>query len=136
MNKRLSALFLASMAMLSVGVYAQVIATLHTTGHIRIVNSGATPGITVNPTLLDFGNVTIGSSATLPINVTNTGNCIEVVQLNGTAFNTSFPNLIVPPLKLNPGQTVTVTASYNSTMTQNMGIGDYTFDLYWSATCL
>jgi Concanavalin A-like lectin/glucanases superfamily/Abnormal spindle-like microcephaly-assoc'd, ASPM-SPD-2-Hydin/Immunoglobulin domain len=64
----------------------------------------ATLLLTANPTTLSFGNVNLGSSSTLPVTLTNTGNSavtIASVTVTGTEFSTSG---LTPPVTLTTGQ--------------------------------
>jgi len=88
MNRKIAVLLIvASTLAFEIPVYAGLVATQQTTGHIRIIN-GTNAGISVTPTLLDFGNVTWGTTVTKQTTVLNTGDCVE--NINATATQTAL----------------------------------------------
>src|SRR6266581_4704382 len=88
MNRKIALLVITACALaFEIPVYAGLIVTQHTTGHIRIIN-GTNAGISVTPTFLDFGNVTWGTTVTKQITVLNTGDCVE--HVNATASQTAL----------------------------------------------
>jgi len=68
--------------------------------------------LSANPTSLNFGNVTVGTTTTQSVELTNTGNAevdISTVSATGTGFGvTGGSNMI-----LNPNQSVAVTVSFS-----------------------
>lgn len=86
--------------------------TLNGTGTVT-----ATPQLTVSPSSLSFGNVTVDSSATLPVTLTSSGTApvtISAAALSGTGFTDSGATF---PLTLNPNQSVTLQVKFNPTAT-------------------
>ncbi|SRR3989475_3439909 len=130
MNRKIAALLiLAATLAFEIPVYAGLIATQQTTGHIRIIN-GTNAGISVTPTFLEFGNVTWGTTVTKPITVLNTGDCIE--NINATANQAALVSgFIFQGLK--PGHQIVVNATYNTAVFNSPG--DYSFTIDWTATC-
>lgn len=115
--------------------YALVSVTVHQPGKVRIIN-GTNPGLTVNPAVLDFGNVTMGHSANQTITLRNTGDCYEYLNVNGTTNgNITVPLIFPQPYTLKPGGSITVTAELTANMTATMPPGDYMFSFDWTATC-
>ncbi len=97
------------------------IASDSTTGavlHVPLSGEGtvaAVPQLSLSTTALAFGNVTVNSSATLPLTLTSTGSAPVAV----TAATLSGPGFIVSgttfPLTLNPNQTVTLRVQFDPT---------------------
>ncbi len=130
MNRKIVALLiLAATLAFEIPVYAGLVATQQTTGHIRIIN-GTNAGISVTPTFLEFGNVTWGATVTKQITVLNTGNCIE--NINATASQAALVSgFLFQGLK--PGHQIVVNATYNTTVFSSPG--DYSFTIDWTAMC-
>ena len=69
----------------------------------------------LDPSQLDFGNVSVGSSKSLSLTLTNTapagdsGITVTAVIVSGTGFSVTTPQL---PFTLAPGQSATVTATF------------------------
>ena len=77
--------------------------------------AAGSPQLTVSPSLLPFGNVAIGSSATLPVTLTSSGSTavtINSVAIGGTGFTVSGATF---PLTLNPQQSVALQVTYSPT---------------------
>jgi hypothetical protein len=130
MNRKIAALLVVAATLaFEVPVYAGLVATQQTTGHIRIVN-GTNAGISVTPTLLDFGNVTWGTTVTKQITVLNTGDCIE--NINATANQTALVSGFLFK-GLFPGHQIVVNATYDTRVFNSSG--DYSFTIDWMATC-
>ncbi|MBI3476071.1 MAG: choice-of-anchor D domain-containing protein [Acidobacteria bacterium] len=70
-----------------------------------------TATLAVSPTSLNFGNVTVGSTANLPITLTamNGPVTISSAQINSSEF--SLPGFVVPKT-ISTGQSLTVTAAF------------------------
>jgi len=133
--KRVS-IFIVCLLLLVGIAYAAKTVSLNTPGHIHI-NAGNRAGLTVTPTTIEFGNVTVGDPANVTITAVNTGNCNENVTLTVSSVpsNVTAP-IIYTPFSLNPGMTITLLAQYTSQMTLLMPPGDYTFNLGWTAICI
>jgi Abnormal spindle-like microcephaly-assoc'd, ASPM-SPD-2-Hydin len=92
--------------------------TTGATTKIQLAGTGtvtATPQLTVSTNSLSFGNVTVGSSATLPVTLTSSGTApvtISAAALGGTGFTDSGATF---PLTLNPNQTVTLQVKFGPT---------------------
>ena len=90
-------------------------AVRHSRTAIRLASTGVaqpTPQLTVSATSLSFGNVTVGSSATLPVTLTSTGTApltIKSRSINGTGFGVSGATF---PITLNPSQAVTLHVTF------------------------
>jgi hypothetical protein len=86
--------------------------------NIALTGTGVTPGtLSANPTSLPFGNVQVGSTASLSETVTNTGGTtvtISNASVTGTGF--SITGLTVPST-LTAGQSVTFTAKFSPAAT-------------------
>ena len=130
MNRKLAALIIVACTLaFEIPVYAGLIGTQQTTGHIRIVN-GANAGISVTPTFLEFGNVTWGATVTEQITVLNTGDCIE--NINTTANQAALVSGFLYKGLL-PGHQIVVNATYDTQVFTSPG--DYSFTIDWTATC-
>jgi len=130
MNRKIAALLVVACTLaFELPVYAGLVATQHTTGHIRIVN-GANAGLSITPTFLEFGNVTWGTTVTDQITVLNTGDCVEHVNATASQGTLNTINTYIP--QLFPQHSIVVNATYN---TATLNPGDYTFGLDWTATC-
>jgi len=83
--------------------------------NLALTGNGAAapvPQLSLNPTSANFGNVTIGTSGTLSIVISNTGNAnliISQITTSGTGFSL---NGVSVPLTLTPGQSSTYTAQF------------------------
>ena len=84
------------------------------------------------PSVLDFGSVTWGQTVSQPIIVTNNGDCGESVTATASQAPQT-PVILNIPLIL-PGKSLTVTATYDTSMFGSPG--DYSFVIDWTATCL
>ena len=74
-----------------------------------------TPTLTVNPTSLSFGNVTVGSSAAQSVTLASTGAApvkITAAAISGTGFTVSGASF---PVTLSPKQAVTLTVQFKPT---------------------
>ena len=130
MNRKIAALLVVACTLaFEIPVYAGLIATQQTTGHIRIVN-GTNAGISVTPTFLEFGNVTWGATVTQQITVLNTGTCIE--NINATANQAALVSGFLYTGLL-PGHQIVVNATYDTRVFTSPG--DYSFTIDWTATC-
>lgn len=77
--------------------------------------TGAHGRLTATPAALNFGNVQVGSSATLTETLTNTGSSdltIRADSINGNAFSVSGLTL---PLRLAAGQSYTLSVTFTPT---------------------
>jgi hypothetical protein len=82
------------------------------------VNSQA---LTASPASLSFGQVSAGSTVTLPVVLTNTRSWAQMltgVQAVGSGFTVSVPSL---PAKLGAGQTITLNVSFTPKVTGEVG---------------
>lgn len=73
--------------------------------------------LAANPTTVNFGSVTVGSSGSQSVSVTNSGNVgvtISQIATSGAAFSLGGVNV---PLTLSPGQSSTYTAQFAPTAT-------------------
>jgi len=92
--------------------------TTGATTNIQLRGTGiaaTTPQLTVSPNSLSFGNVTVNSSATLPLTLTSSGTApvtISSAALSGTGFTDSGATF---PVTLNPNQSVTLQVKFNPT---------------------
>ncbi len=130
MNRKIALLVITACTLgFEIPVYAGLIVTQHTTGHIRIIN-GTNAGISVTPTFLDFGNVTWGTTVTKQITVLNTGDCVEHVNATASQGSATPANLYIA--EIFPQHSLVVNATYNA---PTLSPGDYTFGLDWTATC-
>lgn len=83
----------------------------HSRTAILLISTGAaqtTPQLAVSPASLNFGNVTVGSTATLPVTLTSTGTAplmITARSITGAGFTVSG---VAFPVTLNPKQAVTL----------------------------
>ena len=88
------------------------------TAVVALAGTGTTatePTLTVSPGSLSFGNVTVNSSATQPVNLTSTGTApvqVNAVAVGGTGFTVSGASF---PVTLNPKQAVTLTVQFKPT---------------------
>jgi len=84
-------------------------------------NPGSTPtaNLGANPATLSFGNVTVGTTSTQKVVLTNTGQAsvtVSAANLSGSAFSISGLAL---PLTLAPGQNTSVNVSFTPTSAGN-----------------
>jgi hypothetical protein len=88
------------------------------TAQVTLAGNGTvttTPQLTVSATALNFGNVTVGSSATLPLTLTSSGTApvtINAATLSGASFVDSGATF---PVTLNPNQSVTLQVQFDPT---------------------
>ena len=115
----------------TIPIYAGSTASYHQTGHIHIVN-GTNAGISIMPTMLDFGNVTWGQTITNQITVLNNGDCVE--NVTATAGQNLQPTVMVFISSLAPAHSLMVNATYDTRVFNTPG--DYSFSIDWMATCL
>ena len=80
---------------------------------VPLAGTGASPGQLIgNPGSLSFGNVQVGGSASLMDSLTNSGtSSVTITQATATGAGFSVTGLN-PPLTLNPGQSVSFTATF------------------------
>jgi len=100
---------------------AQAVTLTATAGGVNqtfTINLGAyVPALTLSTTSLNFGDVTVNTTATKAVTLTSSGTAplyISANTLTGSGFSMSG---ISSPLTLNPGQTATVAISLNPTTT-------------------
>ena len=77
-------------------------------GGAGVANESMTP----SPSILGFGNVAVGSNATLPVSVTNSGSSfirVTQVEMSGTGFTASGLNL---PMILAPKQSLNFSVTF------------------------
>lgn len=83
---------------------------------IALSGTSSTQSLSLNPTSLSFGNITIGNNSVLPVVVTNTGTAsITISQANttpGTGFSLTGPSL---PITLAAGQNTTFNVTFTPT---------------------
>jgi hypothetical protein len=75
-----------------------------------------TPSLSLSTTTISFGSVSIGQTATQPVVLKSTGTApvtISGISVAGSLFGSSG---IVTPLTLNPGQSVTLIATFKPTV--------------------
>ena len=87
---------------------------------IALSGSGAQaqPGLTINPTSVPFGNVSVGSSASQNVTLTNSGSGalnITAATASGTGFSLSG----LGAQTINPGASVTFSAKFSPTTAGN-----------------
>jgi len=79
---------------------------------ISVSGNGVQPALTMTPSSVSFGSVTVGSSSSQTIQLTNSGTgtlSITQVSVTGSGFSTSTLSL---PLSLNSGQSTTFNAQF------------------------
>jgi hypothetical protein len=84
---------------------------------IPLSGTGVTANLqlSVNPTSLNFGNVTVGQTSTQSVTVSNSGNSnIDISQVNVTGAGFSSSGLSAP-VTLNPGQNATISVVFAPT---------------------
>ena len=77
------------------------------------LNTG-TPTLALSTTTLSFGNVNVGQTATLPVDLTSTGTApvtISAISIAGSLFTASG---VTAPLTLNPGQSATLNIQFSA----------------------
>jgi len=116
-------------------VSAASIISVNTPGHIRIHN-GNRAGLEISPSIIEFGNVTVGDSANVTLTIMNIGNCPENVTLIVNPGNVPQQPAIYSPFILQPGMTIGVLVYYTANQTRTMPPGDYTFTLNSTAVCI
>jgi hypothetical protein len=114
-----SSTYIAQFAPTAVGsASGQITFTSNASGSPTLISlsgtGAATPvaQLTVNPVSLSFGSLTVGSSATQSVTISNSGNAnltISQISTSGTGFSGSGITL---PLTLTPGQTARYTAQF------------------------
>ena len=125
-----------AISLLLVGAVAGAsIVSLNTPGHIKIHN-GNRAGLEVSPSIIEFGNVTVGDPANVTLTITNTGNCPENVTLTVNPGNVPQQPAIYSPFILQPGMIIGVFVYYTANQTRTMPPGDYTFTLNSTAVCI
>ncbi|HUN82740.1 MAG TPA: choice-of-anchor D domain-containing protein [Terracidiphilus sp.] len=79
----------------------------------------STPTLTVSSTMVAFGNLTVGQTATKTVTLSSTGTApvtISGLSIVGSLFTSSG---ITTPLTLNPGQSATLTLSFYASQVSN-----------------
>ena len=79
--------------------------------------NAAVPTLTVSPTSLAFGNVTVNTASTLPVTLTSTGTApvtINSATLSGTGFTMSGATF---PVTLNPSLAITLDVQFDPAAT-------------------
>lgn len=88
--------------------------------NIGLSGDGLNPGsLTAVPSTVNFGNVVLNNTQTVPVVVTNTGGAsvsISNVAVTGSGFSFTGPNL---PVALNAGQSATFNAKFTPTSAGN-----------------
>jgi hypothetical protein len=94
--------------------------TTGTTTAVGLTGTGAATSLTPNPSTLAFGNVTVGSSKSLSLVLTNTGSTPAVISslsmLGSGDFTLSAPVTSALPLTIAAGAAQTVTVSFAPTL--------------------
>lgn len=85
-------------------------------GAISLSGTGSTQSLSLNPSSLSFGNITIGNNSVLPVVVTNTGTASVTISqasaTSGTGFSLTGPSL---PITLAAGQNTTFNVTFTPT---------------------
>ncbi|HEV2500518.1 MAG TPA: choice-of-anchor D domain-containing protein [Terriglobia bacterium] len=85
---------------------------------ISLSGTGSTQSLSLNPSSLSFGNITIGNNSVLPVVVTNTGTTsVTISQASatpGAGFSLTGPSL---PITLAAGQNTTFNVTFTPTAT-------------------
>lgn len=79
---------------------------------IPVSGSGVQAGLALTPSIVSFGNVTIGSPNSQTVQIANTGNAVLTISqlsVTGSGFSTSSVSL---PLSINPGATSTFNVQF------------------------
>jgi hypothetical protein len=92
-----------------------------TSGTIHVTLNGTgtaplSPQLTVSPTSLAFGNVTLGTTSSLQVTLSSTGTApvaVSAATLSGTGFAASGATF---PVTLNPGLAVTIQVQFDPTL--------------------
>ncbi len=82
---------------------------------VPLSGTGATQTLSVSPSTLSFGDVTVGSSSVLPVVVTNAGTAsvtVSSVAISGAGFSFTGPAL---PLTLASGQDTSLSVTFDPT---------------------
>jgi hypothetical protein len=123
---------------------------------VSLVGTAVTQGLSVSPSGLSFGDITLGSTSTLPVVVSNIGTggvTISQATASGTGFSVSGPTL---PFALGAGATASFSVEFDPTaaasatgslsITSNAtnsptvvsisgtGVNDQTVSLSWTAS--
>lgn len=83
----------------------------HTAGSLK--GTGSNSLLSVTPSVVGFGNVSVGSPVTQPLRLTNSGSdsvMIKSVSATGSGFSISG---LITPQTLTPGESVNFTAEFN-----------------------
>jgi hypothetical protein len=86
-----------------------------TSKSISLQLNAASPALTVNASTISFGAVVVNNSTTQTVTLTSSGTAaltINSISLTGNGFSRSSVTL---PAKLNPGQTLNLTLTFNPT---------------------
>nr|HEX4312578.1 choice-of-anchor D domain-containing protein [Kofleriaceae bacterium] len=89
------------------------------TATLALVGGGQTPSIAASPGTLDFGSVRVGSDASLPITLSNTGSgelTISALALAGVDVTDFVLDAVTLPIELAPGGSATLHVSYEPTV--------------------
>ena len=97
-----------------------LLAIVVTSGCVGVTGKGTSPATTgvsidIAPSLISFGNVTIGQSTTKSVTLSNNGTemlTVSGISVAGTGFTASGPHL---PMSLSAGQSVSISAVYKPT---------------------
>ncbi len=88
--------------------------------NVPLSGTGVVPGIniSINPTSIDFGNVTVGQSLNQNITITNQADSIGPLTFSVGALTAPFSVVSGGgPFNLNPGESMPVTVSFSPTTT-------------------
>ncbi|MGH9351473.1 MAG: beta strand repeat-containing protein [Terriglobia bacterium] len=80
---------------------------------LSLLGAGSTQVLSVSPSSLSFGNITIGSNSILPVVVTNAGSASVIISqatATGAGFSVTGPSL---PLTLAAGQNTSFTITFD-----------------------
>lgn len=125
-----SATFTAAVAAVTSAQSATLTATTGSTSRSVVLQlNAATPALTVNASSISFGSVSVNNSTTQSVTITSSGTAavtINSISVSGTGFSSSSVSL---PAKLNPGQSIGITLTYNPTV-----VGSSTGQLAISST--
>src|SRR2546427_12515965 len=67
------------------------------------------PNLVASPNTLNFGNKAVGSTSTLTVTLTNSGNVTATVSQISVTGGAGFSTSLTPPLALTAGQSSTFT---------------------------
>jgi hypothetical protein len=79
---------------------------------VTLTGTGASPGLSANPTSLPFGSVTVNTNATQTLTLISSGTApvtISAISVTGSGFAVSTPAL---PQTLSPGQSLAVQVNF------------------------